>query len=63
MFEIIKFFSFFVNFDQHSRINIKLFTNLKKMNLITRQRKFIKHVDEYVNKINVINSELRTQMT
>ena len=32
------------------------------MNLITRQRKFIKHVDEYVNKINVINVELRTQM-
>ena len=33
------------------------------MNLITRQRKFIKHVDEYINKINVINVELRTQMT
>ena len=33
------------------------------MNLITRQRRFMKHVDEYVNKINVINAELRTQMT
>ena len=33
------------------------------MNLIIRQRKFIKHVDEYVNKINVINVELRTQIT
>ena len=32
------------------------------MNLITRQRKFIKHIDEYVNKINVINVELRTQI-
>ena len=63
MFKIIEFFSFFVNFDQHSRINIKFFKNLKKINLITRQRKFIKHVDEYVNKINVINVELRTQIT
>ena len=62
MFKIIKFFSFFVNFDQHSRINIKIFKNKKKMNLITRQRKFIKHVDEYINKINVINVELRTQI-
>ena len=33
------------------------------MNLIIRQRKFMKHVDEYVNKINVINVELRTQIT
>ena len=62
MSEITEFFSFFINFDQHSRINIKFFKNLKEMNLITRQRKFIKHVDEYVNKINVINVELRTQM-
>ena len=27
MFEIIEFFSFFVNFDQHSRISIKFFKN------------------------------------
>ena len=33
------------------------------MNLITRQRRFIKHINEYVNKINVINAELRTQIT
>ena len=63
MFETIEFFSFFVNFDQHSRMNIKLFKDLKEINLITRQRRFMKHVDEYVNKINVINAELRTQMT
>ena len=63
MSEIIEFSSFFVNFDQHPRMNIKSFKNLEKMNLITRQRRFMKHVDEYVNKINVINVELRTQMT
>ena len=62
MFEIIEFFSFFVNFDQHSRMSIKFFKNLKEMNLIIRQRRFMKHVDEYINKINVINAELRTQM-
>ena len=62
MFEIIEFFSVFVNFDSYSRINIKFFKNLKKMNLITRQRKFIKYVDEYINKINVINVKLRTQI-
>ena len=62
MFKTIEFSPFFVNFDQHSRINIKPFKDLKKMNLIIRQRKLIKHVDEYVNKINVINVELRTQM-
>ena len=63
MSEITEFFSFFVNFGQHSRMSIKSFKDLKEMNLITRQRKLMKHVDEYVNKINVINAELRTQMT
>ena len=63
MFEITEFSPFFVNFGQHSRMSIKSLKNLKKMNLITRQRKFMKHVDEYVNKINVINAKLRTQMT
>ena len=62
MFEIIEFFSFFVNFDQYSRMNIKFFKNLKRMNLITRQRRFIKHINKYVNKMNVINVKLRTQM-
>ena len=63
MSEITEFSSFFVNFGQHSRMSIKFFKDLKKMNLITRQQKLMKHVDEYVNKMNVINVELRTQMT
>ena len=63
MFEITEFFSFFVNFGQHPRMNIEFFKDLKKMNLITRQRRLMKHADEYVNKMNVINVELRTQMT
>ena len=62
MSEITEFFSFFVNFDQHSRMSIEPFRDLKRMNLITRQRRFMKHADEYVNKMNVINAELRTQM-
>ena len=63
MFETTGFFSFFANFGQHPRMSIKPFKDLKKMNLITRQRRLMKHADEYVNKMNAINVELRTQMT
>ena len=63
MSETTEFSSFFVNSGQHPRMNIEPFRDLKKMNLITRQRRLMKHVDEYVNKMNVINAELRTQMT
>ena len=60
--KITKFTSFFVNFDQHSRMSIEFFKNLIEMNFIIRQRRLKKHVDEYVIKMNTINEELKTQM-
>ena len=63
MSETTEFSSFFVNSDQHPRMSIELPKDLKEMNLITRQRRLMKHADEYVNKMNAINAELRTQMT
>ena len=63
MFEITGFSPFFVNFGQHSRMGIKPSKDLKGMNLTTRQRRLMKHADEYANKMDAINAKLRTQMT
>ena len=62
LFEFIKCTSFLVNFDQHLNISFEFARDLDVLDLTTRQHILRSRAHYYVDKINSINQELRSQI-